>query len=143
MRRLGSYFHIAMNGMAACDKIFKLLDIEETEERQKEIGVDKDIQIKDLFYSYEEDREILHGIQMELPQGKMAAIVGESGCGKSTIASILSGKNKGYKGSVYNLTSYARSEVIIFAISSGDLRGVSSHQIMAAFQKPASLMENS
>lgn len=89
-----------MNGMAACDKIFKLLDIEETEERQKEIGVDRDIQIKDLAYSYEEDREILHGIEMELPQGKMVAIVGESGCGKSTIAGILSGKNKGYTGSV-------------------------------------------
>ena len=100
MRRLGSYFHIAMNGMAACDKIFKLLDIEETEERQKEIGVDRDIQIKDLAYSYEEDREILHGIEMEFPQGKMVAIVGESGCGKSTIAGILSGENKGYTGSV-------------------------------------------
>ena len=100
MRRLGSYFHIAMNGMAACDKIFKLLYIEETEERQKEIGVDRDIQIKDLAYSYEEDREILHGFEMELPQGKMVAIVGESGCGKSTIAGILSGKNKGYTGSV-------------------------------------------
>lgn len=53
-----------------------------------------------MAYSYEEDREILHGIEMELPQGKMVAIVGESGCGKSTIAGILSGKNKGYTGSV-------------------------------------------
>lgn len=100
MRRLGSYFHIAMNGMAACDKIFKLLDLEEAEDKEKEIGRDKTIIIQNLSHAYEEDREILHGIAMELPQGKMVAIVGESGCGKSTIAGILSGKNKGYKGSV-------------------------------------------
>lgn len=100
MRRFGSYFHIAMNGMAACDKIFKLLDLEEAEDKEKEIGRDKTIIIQNLSHAYEEDREILHGIAMELPQGKMVAIVGESGCGKSTIAGILSGKNKGYKGSV-------------------------------------------
>lgn len=100
MRRLGSYFHIAMNGMAACDKIFKLLDLEESADKEKEIGRDKTIIIKDLSYAYEEDREILHGIGMELPQGKMIAIVGESGCGKSTIAGILSSKNKGYRGSI-------------------------------------------
>lgn len=100
MRRLGSYFHIAMNGMAACDKIFKLLDLEEAEDKEKEIGRDKTIIIKNLSHAYEEDREILHGIEMELSQGKMVAIVGESGCGKSTIAGILSGKNKGYTGSV-------------------------------------------
>ena len=100
MRRLGSYFHIAMNGMAACDKIFKLLDLEEAEDKEKEIGRDKTISIKNLSHAYEEDREILHGIEMELSQGKMVAIVGESGCGKSTIAGILSGKNKGYTGSV-------------------------------------------
>ena len=100
MRRLGSYFHIAMNGMAACDKIFKLLDLEEAEGKEKEIGRDKTIIIKNLSHAYEEDREILHGIEMELSQGKMVAIVGESGCGKSTIAGILSGKNKGYTGSV-------------------------------------------
>ena len=100
MRRLGSYFHIAMNGMAACDKIFKLLDLEETAAMEKEISTDKTIIIKDLSYSYEEDREILHGIEMQFSQGKMIAIVGESGCGKSTIAGILSSKNKGYSGSI-------------------------------------------
>lgn len=100
MRRLGSYFHIAMNGMAACDKIFRLLDLPENTDGGKEIGEDKTICIKNLTYSYEKDREILHGIQMELSPGKMTAIVGESGCGKSTIANILSGKNKGYSGSI-------------------------------------------
>lgn len=99
MRRLGSYFHIAMNGMAACDKIFKLLDLEEGSDKEKVIGEDKTIHIENLGYSYEQDREILHGIQMEPEQGNLTAIVGESGCGKSTVAGIIAGKNTGYSGS--------------------------------------------
>lgn len=100
MRRLGSYFHIAMNGMAACDKIFKLLDLPENSDKEKTIGDNKTICIENLTYSYEQDREVLHGVKMELEQGKLTAIVGESGCGKSTIAGIIAGKNAGYGGSV-------------------------------------------
>ncbi|MGN0408246.1 MAG: ABC transporter ATP-binding protein/permease [Bacteroides sp.] len=100
MRRLGSYFHVAMNGMAACDKIFRLLDLQSDAPKEKTIGADKTIKIQDLSYSYNEHREILHGITMQFTQGKMAAVVGESGCGKSTVAGILAGINKGYSGSV-------------------------------------------
>lgn len=100
MRRLGSYFHIAMNGMAACDKIFKLLDLRENSDKENVIGDSKNICIENLTYSYEQDREVLHGVQMELEQGKLTAIVGESGCGKSTIAGIIAGKNADYSGSV-------------------------------------------
>lgn len=100
MRRLGSYFHIAMNGMAACDKIFKLLDLPENSDKENVIGDSKNIRIENLTYSYEQDREVLHGVQMELEQGKLTAIVGESGCGKSTIAGIIAGKNADYSGSV-------------------------------------------
>ena len=100
MRRLGSYFHIAMNGMAACDKIFKLIDLPEEESGEGVIGEDKQIRICNLSYSYEADREILHEISMELPEGGLIALVGESGCGKSTIAGILSGRNKNYQGNI-------------------------------------------
>ena len=101
MRLLGSFFHIAMNGMAASDKIFKLLDLQEDEKTdEKECPSDVTIDCKNLTFSYEEDREILHGINLSFEQGKFTALVGESGCGKSTIAAILMGRNKGYKGSV-------------------------------------------
>lgn len=50
--------------------------------------------------SYEAGREILHGVDMKFPKGSFTAIVGESGCGKSTIASILMGRNKEYDGDV-------------------------------------------
>ena len=100
MRVLGSFFHIAMNGMAASDKIFNLLDLPEAEEKTQTIGEDCTIVCKDLHFSYEEDREILHGVNIELPMGQFTSIVGESGCGKSTISAILMGRNKGYTGSV-------------------------------------------
>lgn len=100
MRLLGSYFHIAMNGMAASDKIFRLLDLLEEKESAEKIEKDFDIICKDLQFSYEKDREILQGLSLKFSQGSFTAIVGESGCGKSTIAQILLGRNKGYKGSV-------------------------------------------
>ncbi len=52
--------------------------------------------LKDVHFSYEEDREILKGINLNLPAGSFVSLVGESGCGKSTIAGILAAKNRGY-----------------------------------------------
>ena len=101
MRQLGSFFHVAMNGMAASDKIFRLIDLPEREQKSGEISPDNcGITIKDLRYSYDEEREVLHGINIEIPERSFTAIVGESGCGKSTIAAVLMGRNRGYNGSV-------------------------------------------
>ena len=101
MRQLGSFFHIAMNGMAASDKIFRLIDLEENESTAEENPlVSKDMAINNLTFSYTVDREILHSISLKFPENSFTAIVGESGCGKSTIASILMGRNKNYGGSV-------------------------------------------
>lgn len=101
MRQLGSFFHVAMNGMAASDKIFRLLDLPEAEPKIAEIQPEScDIMIHDLRFSYEESREVLHGVSMEFPKGSFTAICGESGCGKSTIAGILMGRNQNYSGSL-------------------------------------------
>lgn len=100
MRQLGSFFHIAMNGMAASDKIFALLDLPEKPDGTAEFPKNSDIICEDVHFSYEPDREILHGVDIKLKNGAFTAIVGESGCGKSTISSILTGKNKGYSGSI-------------------------------------------
>ena len=111
MRQLGSFFHIAMNGMAASDKIFRLLDLPEPERKTAKVPENCSIVCDGLQFSYEErnstaeenssiEQEILHGIGMEFPKGSFTSIVGESGCGKSTVAAILMGRNKGYSGSV-------------------------------------------
>lgn len=101
MRRLGSFFHVAMNGMAASDKMFAILDLPEPE--KKSGVVDRDnctIKCTDMSFSYTPDREVIHGADIEFKAGFLTAVCGESGCGKSTIAAILMGRNKGYKGSV-------------------------------------------
>lgn len=100
MRMLGSYFHIAMNGMAASDKIFRLLDLPEPEQKQREVPADCTITCKNLHFAYEPEREILHGVDMRFPKGSFTALVGASGCGKSTVAAIFMGRNKGYTGDV-------------------------------------------
>ncbi len=100
MRLLGSFFHIAMNGMAASDKIFRLIDLPEPEEKTGTVPGDCTIVCSGLRFSYEKGREILHGVDMEFKMGSFTCIVGESGCGKSTVSSILTGKNRGYTGSL-------------------------------------------
>ena len=100
MRLLGSYFHIAMNGMAASDKIFRLLDLPEPEPKTGRVPAGCTIECRGLRFSYEPEREILHGVDMSFPRGSFTAVVGESGCGKSTVSAILMGRNKNYSGSV-------------------------------------------
>ncbi|MGN0401665.1 MAG: ABC transporter ATP-binding protein/permease [Acetatifactor sp.] len=100
MRMLGSFFHIAMNGMAASDKIFRLLDLPEYPAASEKIGEDCTIICTKLHFSYEKEREILHGLDMSFQNGSFTSIVGESGCGKSTVSAIVTGRNKEYEGSV-------------------------------------------
>ncbi len=101
LRLLGSYFHIAMNGMAASDRIFKILDLPVPERGTQALPEGPlDVVFKEVHFSYEEDREILKGITLKLPAGSFVSLVGESGCGKSTIAGILAGKHRGYTGEI-------------------------------------------
>lgn len=101
LRLLGSFFHIAMNGMAASDKIFALLDLPEPKEKTGVlVGGPLSIQAGEVRFSYEEDREILKGVSLEFPAGSFTSLVGTSGCGKSTIAGILMGRNQNYQGSI-------------------------------------------
>lgn len=91
LRLLGSFFHIAMNGNAAADKIFRLVDLteEEKEEQEEEISGDE-IAFAGVDFSYDEEKQILSGIALQAGHG-LTALVGESGCGKSTITSIIMG----------------------------------------------------
>ena len=101
LRLLGSFFHVAMNGMAASDKLFKLLDTKE-DEHGTEIpeNLDGDIEIKDLSFSYDGEKNVLNDISATFKKHELISIVGESGCGKSTLASLLCGTTKGYSGSI-------------------------------------------
>lgn len=98
MRLLGSYFHIAMNGMAAADKLFALLDLPDAQTGSRAFPNDCTMVCKGLHFGYEADREILKGIDFSVRPGDFAALVGESGCGKSTLAAILMGRIRGFQG---------------------------------------------
>ena len=99
MRQLGSFFHVAMNGLTASDKIFAILDLPE-ESGNVSVQDAYGISLQNLHFGYTEEKEILHGIDMDILEGSFISVVGESGCGKSTIAGILMCRNKGYTGSV-------------------------------------------
>ena len=94
MRQLGSFFHIAMNGMAASDKIFHFLDMKESEKGNQEFPDNHNISFRNVQFAYEAQRPILKNINVECPMGSFTAIVGESGCGKSTFAGILTKRMK-------------------------------------------------
>ena len=100
MRLLGSYFHVAMNGMAAAEKIFRILDAEEPPRRTEPVPGDRTIRLSGVSFAYEPDRAVLRDVTMTFPEGSFTAIVGESGCGKSTVAAILMGRARGYGGTV-------------------------------------------
>ena len=104
LRLLGSYFHIAMNGMAASDRMFGILD---AKEREKNVTVEEDtkfkdidIELKNVGFSYDGERQVLNNINMKITKGGLVAIVGESGSGKSTIASLILNNHKVNNGEV-------------------------------------------
>ena len=101
LRLLGSYFHIAMNGAASAEKIFKLLAANEPKDGTQSVDPAKtELALEHVTFGYEKDRTILHDVSLIIPQGSFVSLVGESGCGKSTIAAILSGARTGYTGAV-------------------------------------------
>ena len=102
LRLLGSFFHIAMNGMAASKKIFKILDLDEGEEKTEVIDENNlAISFKNVGFAYDEERSILNGVDLDISEKGFVSIVGESGCGKSTITNIIMGRNKGYSGNIH------------------------------------------
>ena len=100
MRQLGSFFHVAMNGMAASEKIFRLLGLPEPPAGGAAFPGCCDVCVCDLRFSYDGEREVLDGVDLGVPAGGFVAVVGESGCGKSTLAALLLGRLRGYRGSL-------------------------------------------
>lgn len=102
MRLLGSFFHIAMNGMAASDRLFAILDLEEGQAGEECLGDGPaSVIFRDVCFSYDGERQILDQVSFQLPENGLISLVGTSGCGKSTIAGLLTGRNRGYRGTVW------------------------------------------
>ena len=107
IRQLMSAAHDALTGIAATSKVDEILSLDTSRKQLSIVQSDKEIKtkydqktldylhdyqgivIKDVDFSYDHKRQILNRLNIEIPKGKMTAIVGKSGCGKSTIANIL------------------------------------------------------
>ncbi len=135
MRRLGSFFHVAMNGIAASKKIFKILELEESDGRENFCGAEScndcgeccgqgtdcyaqgadGIFVKNLSFAYGE-KTVLNDVTMEFLKGRLTAITGESGSGKSTVAKLVSKKCAGvcYTGAAsYIFAGTVRSNLLM------------------------------
>ncbi len=99
LRALGSAFHVAMNGASAGQKIIRLLDQEEPAwgDREPEGG---ELALDHVTFSYDGQRQVLTDVSMIFPPHTLTAIVGESGAGKSTVVSLLSGAVRAGSGRV-------------------------------------------
>ncbi len=100
LRLLGSFFHIAMNGNAAADKIFRLLDAPEREQGTVTDIPSEEIVFENVDFGYTEEKQILKNVSLTIPAHSFVALVGESGCGKSTIASLIMGNHRADAGRV-------------------------------------------
>ena len=100
LRLLGSYFHIAMNGAASAEKIFRLLAAAEPQDGTQTAVADTTLALEDVTFGYEAGRTVLQDVSLTIPQGSFVSLVGKSGCGKSTIAALLAGSRTGYTGRV-------------------------------------------
>lgn len=102
LRLLGSFFHIAMNGNAAADKIFRLVDLEEDQgEKSAEMeGESDEIAFSNVSFSYEAKKKVMEGISFRAGHG-LTALVGESGCGKSTTTLLLMGDRRADEGQIF------------------------------------------
>ena len=101
MRALGSLFHIGMNGIKAADRIFAFLDLPEPTTGEKELTADRiAIALQHLTFAYDQSRTILQDVNIEIAPGSFISLVGVSGSGKSTIASLIMGKHRTYNGQI-------------------------------------------
>ena len=100
MRQLGSLFPYCHERHGRERQDFPPARPARARTRRRQLSRRATSSARGLRFSYEPEREILHGVDLTIPQGKFVSLVGESGCGKSTISALLMGRNKGYTGSM-------------------------------------------
>lgn len=119
MRTLGSFFHVAMNGMSASKKIFALLDALTPAPGTARLPEGPlDVVFDGVGFAYgqgakraadsqgaddrgaEPARQVLTGLDLVVPAGGFVGLVGLSGCGKSTAVNLLVHRMRAYTGSI-------------------------------------------
>ncbi|MBF2702858.1 ABC transporter ATP-binding protein/permease [Listeria welshimeri] len=102
MRQLGSLFHVAMNGISACSRLFAYIELPEQVWGSEKITKPLEkITAQNITFTYEKGKaEALQGISANFSKGSFSALVGKSGSGKSTFARVLLNQLPNYQGSI-------------------------------------------
>lgn len=101
MSNIGSQLTEAFAGLDRTEEIMNMTIEDNPEERTVSLDNFKgDIQFKDVSFGYEEGKEVLHNISFDAPSGSVTALVGTSGSGKTTIASLAASFLTPYEGQV-------------------------------------------
>ncbi len=102
LRQLGSYFHVAMNGMTSTKRIFALLDEPDRAYGDRQLPQSVlDVTARGLGFTYAgSDTPALRDVTLSMPARSLTAVVGESGSGKSTFAALVAGELEGYDGAL-------------------------------------------
>lgn len=99
LRAFGSAFHVAMNGASAGRKILSLLNQPDPVWGAENV-IDTELKLDNVTFSYDGERDVLKNVDMTFGENGMTAIVGESGCGKSTIVNLLFGALRPNEGKI-------------------------------------------
>ena len=80
-------------GLASLERVDKILlaenNIKDPENPVEIDALKNEIKYEGVSFSYEDDREVLHDVNLTIPRGKTIALVGQSGSGKSTLVDLL------------------------------------------------------
>lgn len=99
LRAFGAAFHIAMNGVSAGNKIVSLLEQPDPVWGRESV-TSTELRMERVTFSYDGKRDVLKNVSMVFPKSGMTSIVGESGCGKSTVVNMLFGAHRPKEGVV-------------------------------------------
>lgn len=99
IRQMADNFNVLQMGMVNAERVFDLLDKDESERDSDTLLaspqiVSGEVELCNVGFSYTTERAVLHGIDLKVVPGEMLALVGASGSGKTTIASLI---NRSYE----------------------------------------------
>ncbi|MCX6176444.1 MAG: ABC transporter ATP-binding protein [Bacteroidetes bacterium] len=103
IRAIADRFNNIQMGIVAADRIFKLIDDVDNIEQTTEVAAPKfsgDVKFDHVWFAYQNEEWVLRDVNFHLPQGKTMAIVGATGSGKTTIASLVNQLYQQQKGDI-------------------------------------------